>query len=227
MPRNKDLKRIIRNRMKKTGESYTAARAHIVSSDKLQQPPARTSDLAERAGKSDDTIAAKTGRTWRAWVRLLDAEGAASLKHRDIAALVHDKHGVDNWWSQMVTLGYERIKGLREEGQQLSGEYAANKSKTFRVHVKVLFDAWHDAATRRKWMNGVAATVRTATKPKALRLQWPDGTVVLVWFEAKGPAKSAVALMHTKLGDKRSLDAAKQAWGDRLDALDRLLAARE
>ena len=29
MPRNKDLKRLVRARMQKTGEAYTAARAHI------------------------------------------------------------------------------------------------------------------------------------------------------------------------------------------------------
>ena len=32
MPNQKDLKRLIRNRMQKTGESYTAARSQIVKS---------------------------------------------------------------------------------------------------------------------------------------------------------------------------------------------------
>ena len=31
MTRDKDRKRIIRSRMKKTGESYTAARAHVLA----------------------------------------------------------------------------------------------------------------------------------------------------------------------------------------------------
>ena len=31
MPRNKDLKRLVRARMQKTGEAYTAARAQIVA----------------------------------------------------------------------------------------------------------------------------------------------------------------------------------------------------
>jgi hypothetical protein len=31
MPRDKDLKRLVRTRMQKTGESYTTARARIVS----------------------------------------------------------------------------------------------------------------------------------------------------------------------------------------------------
>ena len=34
MPRNKDLKRLVRARMRKTGEAYTAARAHITRKPK-------------------------------------------------------------------------------------------------------------------------------------------------------------------------------------------------
>jgi len=56
-------------------------------------------------------------------VRLLDADNAAALPHREIAALVHEKHGVGSWWTQMVTVGYERLKGLRDRGQQRSGAY--------------------------------------------------------------------------------------------------------
>jgi hypothetical protein len=77
-----------------------------------------------------------------------------------------------------------------------------------------------------RWIDGIAATVRTARKPRALRLQWPDGTIVVAGFEAKGPAKSAVALTHTKLRDKGSVEGAKKAWSERLDSLQRLIAGR-
>jgi hypothetical protein len=65
MPRNKDLKRVIRKRMKKTGESYTASRAHVISRASVKQPPPRPADHAALAGMSDEVIIAKTGRTWR------------------------------------------------------------------------------------------------------------------------------------------------------------------
>src|SRR5688572_364341 len=157
MPRDKDRKRIIRQRMKKTGESYTAARAHVISRSAptarvTPAPPARVADPAARAGMTDAAIAAKTGRTWNEWVRVLDGDGAATMRHRDIAALLHERHGVPGWWSQMVTVGYERIKGLRERGQRLSGAYEATKSKTFAVPVKTLFEAWADDNTRRRWL---------------------------------------------------------------------------
>jgi len=224
MPRDKDRKRIIRARMKKTGESYTTARAHVLSKKTPDRPAATARDLAALAGMKDDAIAAKTGRTWREWVRALDADGAAAMAHRDIAAMVHSKHRVGDWWAQTVTVGYERIKGLRERGQRRNGTYEVSKSRTFNVPVTALFAAWADHGTRRRWLEGVDPVVRTASAPKSMRLKWPDGTIVAVGFTAKGHGKSTVALGHTKLRDRAESGKAKAFWTDRLDALGSLLA---
>jgi hypothetical protein len=224
VPRNKDLKRIIRGRMNRTGESYTTARAHIISKPTHKQSPQPAMNHSALAGMSDDKVAATTGRTWQEWVRVLDADRAAEMPHRDIAALVHQKHGVGDWWSQMVTVGYERLKGLRERGQRRGGGYEAGKSRTFNVPVKKLFDAWAKAAMRRRWLDGVDPVVRTATSPKSIRLKWPDGTIVAVWFVAKGRAKSTAGVVHTKLGDRAASDKAKKYWTERLDALEKVLA---
>ena len=222
MTRDKDRKRIIRNRMSKTGESYTAARAQILSKSVRERhaPP----DLPALAGMSDESIAAKTGRTWREWVRTLDDDNAASLPHREIAMLVHGKHGIGEWWAQTVTVGFERIKGLRERGQRRDGTFEANKSRTFSVPVHTLFKTWSDAAARRRWLDDVKPTVRTATPPKSMRLQWPDGTLVLVGFTAKGAGKSSVAVSHTKLRDKAVSQQAKTYWTERLNALASVVA---
>ncbi len=223
MPRDKDRKRIIRARMKKTGESYTTARAHILSKQTPDRVAPPAVDLASLAGMNDDVIAAKTGRTWQQWVRTLDVDGAETLPHREIAAIVGGKHHVGDWWAQTVTVGYERIKGLRERGQRRDGTYEASKSRTFDVPVRTLFELWVDAAARRRWFDGVEATVRTAKSPKSIRLQWPDGTLVVVGFTPKGRGRSVVALTHTKLRDRAASANAKKYWTDRLDALGSLL----
>ena len=225
MTRDKDRKRIIRDRMSKTGESYTTARTQVISrTTKPAPPPAPRVDYAQLAGMKDDVVAAKTGRSWREWTGVLDADGAAAMTHRDIAALLHRKHRVADWWAQTVTVGYERIKGLRERGQRRNGDYEASKSKTFNVPVSVLFEAWVDNALRRRWLDGVDTTVRTATAPKSVRLQWPDGTVVVAGFTAKSGSKSSVGLAHTKLRDKGAAEKARKLWTDRLNALAAILA---
>ncbi len=240
MPRSKDLKRLVRARMVKTGEAYTAALSHItrkprtatvsqdvgVSSARTSALPAGKSiDYAAVAGMSDAKLKAKTGCTWERWVYALDRRGAEKMSHRDIAALVNEKYKVDGWWSQTVTVGYERIKGLRARGQRRDGSYEATKSRTFNVPVNTLFDAWAKPAVRRRWMNGDTVKVRTATAPKTMRLDWNDRGIIAVGFMAKGKAKSSVALAHMKLPDRATADRLKQYWSDRLDALGDVLSA--
>jgi len=65
---SKDLKRLIRARMAKTGESYTAARAVLTE----RRERAQAADYAATAGMSDAAVAKKTGKDWRGWVDLLD-----------------------------------------------------------------------------------------------------------------------------------------------------------
>ena len=60
MPIQKDLKRLVRGRMQKTGESYTAARSRIL--DKQSPAPA---EFAKLAGMSDEAVRSKTGCTWK------------------------------------------------------------------------------------------------------------------------------------------------------------------
>lgn len=215
MPKNKDLKRLTRSRMKKTGESYTSARAELVKKSKQ--------NLAERAGTSDEVLRARTGRSWEEWVRILDARGARSMIHRDIAAYLYEEQGVPGWWAQTVTVGYERIRGLRDIGQRRSGEYEASKSKTLPVPLAKLYRAFTESRVRGKWLPGVDWKVRSAVADKSIRVTWEDGTSVELYFAPKGPEKSQVAVAHRKLQNKAQAAKAKAYWGERLDGLARLL----
>ena len=234
MPREKDLKRLVRARMKKTGEAYTAARAQILKKPRRKaEPPAAPAprlttpaapapkDLAELAGMSDAAITKNTGRAWDEWLRVLDGHAASETRHSDIAKLVSTTYGVRAWWTQAVAVGYERIKGLRTLGQRRDGSYEASKSRTFNAPAATVFDAWANPAMRRRWLNESGVKVRTATAPKSMRLGWPDGTIVALWFTAKGPSKTAVSLAHTKLPDRETADQRKQYWAERLEALGR------
>lgn len=233
MPRNKDFKRLVRTRMTKTGESYTAARAQVIrkSQSNKSQPaagPARA-DYAKLAGMSDDAIKAKTGCTWERWVRSLDHDGAAKLSHGEIAKLVGDKYKIGSWWRQTVAVGYERIKGLRARGQQRDGTFGVNKSRTFNVPVQTLYDAWVDPSIRKRWLDGASVKIRTASAPKTIRLDWREqdgetGGIVAVGFSAKGAGKSAVAIDQGTVADRETASRLKQYWSARFDALGEILA---
>ena len=146
-------------------------------------------------------------------MKTLDHDGAEEMPHGEIATIVSETYKVPDWWTQMVTVGYERIKGLRARGQRRDGSYEANKSRTYNVPVSTLFEAWADANVRRTWLDGASVKVRTATAPKSMRLGWTDGSIIAVGFMAKGKAKSAVALAHTKLPDRATADRLKAVLG--------------
>jgi hypothetical protein len=238
MPRQKDLKRLVRARMQKTGEAYTAARAQIVRKTTTPLRPEAAAvaatapitvthpepkDYAAIAGMSDDVLKEKTGCTWERWVLALDHARAYELSHREIAKLVKERYDTPSWWTQMVTVGYERIKGLRERGQQRSGTFTMTRSRTFDVDVATLFDAWADGRRRKRWLAETGVKVRTATAPKSMRLQLSAGAIVAVGFSAKGVGKSAVALEQARLPDRETAERLKQQWSARLDALREVL----
>src|ERR1051325_11063564 len=128
MPTNKDFKRLVRGRMRKTGESYTSARAHLLreehspkarkSATPLGVAPAEKPDYAKLAGMADDKVKKATGCNWERWGYALDRVEAHTWPHRQIAEYIREKYKTPSWWTQTVTVGYERIKGLRARGQQ-------------------------------------------------------------------------------------------------------------
>jgi len=165
----------------------------------------------------------RTGCTWERWVKALDYAQAYTWTHREIAAYVSEKYKVPGWWAQAVTVGYERIKGLRAVGQRRDGSFEANKSRTFAVPLVRLYRAFHDARTRAQWLPGVDLTVRTATRGKSMRITWPDRTSVAVGFSGRGQGKSQVAVQHERLADRAAQVRMKQYWAERLDALRQVL----
>jgi hypothetical protein len=224
MPKHKDLKRKVRARMQKTGEAYTTARLRLLEKKRAPSSTVVSKiDHAALAGMSDAAVRAGTGKSWSEWTAVLDAIDAASKPHREIARYVSEQHGTSSWWSQGVTVGYERIRSLRERGQRRGGGYEAHKSKTFGVPLARLYAAWAEARQRKRWLDGAKPVVRTARPEKAMRLTWEDGSSVELYFVAKGEAKSQVAIQHNKLATKADATRLKGYWAERLSALAELL----
>lgn len=171
------------------------------------------------AGKvGDAALQAKTGRTWEEWFAVLDAAGATEKGHTETAQYLYDELGVDGWWAQMITVGYEQARGKRVKHQKANG-YEVSVSKTLPVPIGTLFSAWQDEAIRGRWLPEPGVIVRKATPEKSMRLGWPDQTLVSVDFYPKGDSKTQVAVQHGKLPDSEAADRMKAWWGDVLNRL--------
>ena len=223
MPGQKDLKRIVRARMEKTGEAYRPP-ACTSSAERKSPFPRRSSEARLRQARRNERCRGEkaTGRDWAQWVVTLDAAHASEKPHSQIAEYVSSL-GTPDWWSQMVTVGYERIRGLREKGQRRGGAYEANKSRTFTVPVEKLFAAFTNARTRKRWLDQ-GLKLRTTHANKTIRASFDDGTLAQFYFTDKGNGKSTVAVQHQKLPDKETATRTKQWWAERLEALAKMLA---
>jgi hypothetical protein len=182
-----------------------------------------TPDYATLARMSDAAVQAATGCTWEKWVYVLDRKKAHEWEHKEIARYVHETYKVPGWWSQTVTVGYERIKGLREKGQRRGGSYEASKSKTYPVPISRLYAAWKDGRLRKKWLPKAKLVIRAAQEDRSLRITWPDGTSVACWFTSKSSGKSSVQVQHTGLATRADIAVRKAYWAERLAALGEVL----
>jgi hypothetical protein len=217
MTRQKSFKRLVRTRMEKTGESYTAARASLLAAEdpKASNGPALT--------MSDEAIRRRTGRGWEEWFDLLDAWGAGERTHTEIARWVAEEHATNGWDAQAVTVSFERASGRRAVGEHADG-FRITASKTMAVPVDRLYEAFVDGSVRDRWLLDGELRERTAQKPRSARFDWGEGdTRVNVFFTAKNEAKSSVSIQHERLADGVEAERLKVYWRDRLTALKAVL----
>jgi hypothetical protein len=225
MTKESSFKRRVRDRMSKTGESYAAARGQL--SPKRARVQAARERLAGTDDRpTDDKVAAATGKRWEAWFSVLDRWGARQRKHGETVAFLMEEHDVASWWAQSITVWYERTRGMRLKHQQVDG-FTVYASKTIAVPVEVLFDAFVNPRSRRRWLTDGTMSLRTSQPGHTARFDWGDGaTRVSVSFEDKGPAKATAAVAHERLPDADEAEVTKASWRERLVGLKSLLEAR-
>lgn len=179
--------------------------------------------ITPKTGMRDDAVRKATGKTWQQWFAILDRAGARKLDHRGIVAIA-SKHCDSGWWRQMVTVEYERSRGLREKYETTAG-FQISRSKTFAVPVARAYAACADAKRRSTWLPRAKLDVTKATPSKSIRARWTAGdTRVELMFLDKGPRKSQIAVQHNKLPDAQAAERMKRYWSDELDRLAAELA---
>jgi hypothetical protein len=167
---------------------------------------------------SDEAVAKATGRDWNEWFRELDAAGAKTLSHPEIVAIVSRQFKTGPWWRQMVTVEYERSRGLRVKHETAQG-FSVSASKTYAAPVARVYSAWATAAARRRWLDGAGFTITTSTPNRSIRFAWEDGTRGDVGFVAKGDDKTQVAIGHGKLPNAAAAARMKAFWKEQLGSL--------
>jgi hypothetical protein len=220
MTTQKTLKRRVRARAAKTGESYTAARAQVL---RRTDPPSPAQSAMELAGMTDEAMLRGSGRHIAEWLELLDASNASAKKHADIARWLVAEHGIGGWWAQSVTVAYERARGMRAMRERPDG-YAVSVSRTIAAAADRIADAMTDASLRARWFDDPALRPRTLRGRRSGTFDWDDPpSRVAYGLTSKGAAKTQIAVQHERLPDGPSAERMKVMWRERLGALKELL----
>ena len=160
-----------------------------------------------------------TNKTWGEWLKFMDSIDAKNLNHHEIATKVLEElmGKIDNpgWWAQSVTVAYEQQIGRRIPGQRPDGTFQTSVSKTTKLDMKELMDAWTNFAAKDKEVLGlIVGDVRVSGTENRItwRTKGKDESSIVVISEpnASGNASIVVQLMGLKTLDLNN--EAKATW---------------
>lgn len=202
--------------MATTGERYSEARRILI--EKSESTDSGRTWIAPPE-MSDEAIRSGTGRGWNEWCDLIDAFPGIGDGHTTIADHVRDDLGVDAWWAQAVTVGYERITGLRLPHQMADGTFAANKSRTLTIDAHELRRLLLDDGDRAHLFPDVLTELKSKPTAKALRMAIGPGVAILSIADLGG-GRTKVAVQHRQLPTFDAVEEWKFYWAAWFDAIE-------
>lgn len=190
---------------------------------------------------SDDAVQRATGRTWDEWIRWLDERGATAMSHKEIVVLLREQGGVESgWWQQMVTVGYERAKGLRVEGQTAEVGFEIGVTRTVPLPPGEVWRRLTGPEGVRAWLgdapalrfevgeayhlaDGTTGEVRVAVAGGRLRITrrpngYPRATTVQLRVTPKGE-KTVVAFHEEHLPNAEEREARRAQYRAAIEAI--------
>ncbi len=217
MTAHASFKKRIRERMAKTGERYGAARRSLIKRSGTSTPAERI--WVAQPEQPDESVIEHTGKSWNQWCELIEAWPEAPEGHAAVAARVLQDFEVTGWWSQAVTVGWERITGRRLVNQMADGTFTASVSRTISVDASELREMLYDDTDRADLFGGMASQMRSRPGVNVMRIKLDDGTVGISITE-KLEGRAVVAVSHQKLTAPADVGRWRAFWTDWLEALD-------
>ncbi len=131
---------------------------------------------------------------------------------------------LSGWWAQGVTVGYERIVGLRLPGQMPDGTFTVSRSRLLELDADKLRGRLLDDERRAQLLAGFTTVLRSKPASKSLRFSLADAAgeplgVLMFTIDPAAGDLIRLTVTHEKLPDVGSTDAWKARWGEWLAAL--------
>lgn len=205
--------------------------------------PKRPSKAATRV--SDESSVRATGKTSAEWYVLFDENHGHLWSHAERIGFVR-RHGVEaGWWQQVITVNYERARGLRLLGETKGAGFEFGISRTFpvtpekawqRLTQGIGLEAWAGDGTEVEMRKG--AHQDRKGKRIEVRGYTPDVRVRLAITEPGVPqrtiqmsvvpsasGKASVRFHEENLPGIAARKRAERKWNDIMDEVESILSA--
>lgn len=166
----------------------------------------------------DESVQAATGRSWDQWCDLIDAWPGRSDGHAAIAKFLQESYEIDAWWAQTVTVGYERITGLRQPYQQADGTFGISRSRKVLINSAALREMLLDDTARSEIFPGHLTQLLSKPSAKTIRISIGPG-VAGIGMQPVDPETTRVSVEHKRLPDASDVREWQEYWATWLDGL--------
>jgi len=185
----------------------------------------------------------KTGRNLEEWTAFLDQQGFRETPHREIAAFLREHAGLSPWWSQQVTVEYEKATGRRITGQTEKTGFQLGVSRTLNTPARILWDwlvsesgvTWFAGALSEDFFTqegvltssgGIMSELKVFKKDSHLRLRWkfPEWrgfSTLQIRITPKGEDRTTLSIHQEKLSSQMVRTEMLAYWKQKIDNLPR------
>jgi uncharacterized protein YndB with AHSA1/START domain len=194
---------------------------------------------------SDEAMVRATEKTSAQWYEMFDKENGQLWSHAERIGFVR-RHGVlAGWWQQVITVNYERARGLRLLGETKGVGFEFGISRTFRVTPERAWEILTSGVGLEAWagdgvevelrkgasqqMKGKRVEVRGVTQNIRLRLALTaDGVpqrIIQLSIVPAADGKASVRFHEENLPGVAARKRADRKWNDIMDEVESILNA--
>lgn len=173
---------------------------------------------------TDEALQKTTGKNWQEWIACLEEWGAKERSYLEISRYLSDEFGLNDWWSQGITVGYERKTVRRSVGKLSAGVFSAGIDTTINASIELTHSTIVDGLLRHQWLDGSVVRLRTSLAPKFARFDDYEAKVIIVFTLTKeGDENCQVQLQADTFTSTEAGEEWKAAWEPRLAQLAQYL----
>lgn len=165
---------------------------------------------------TDAALKKATGKDWQEWRTSLEEWGASERSYLEISRYLADAFGLNDWWAQGITVGYERMTARRSVGKLATGTHSASLTRVIDASIEQTHASLVTELRRYQWLADSVVRLRTSQAPKVARFDDYEAKVIITFSLTEEDGQTNVHLKADTFESEEAAAIWKSAWEPRL-----------